>query len=366
MHKVTAENEKRIFALLRAGLGIETIDESLFDGVLPEQWSQLYEIAIEQGVLGFAYDGAMQLPSHLQPDIDNKVQWAFNIEHIEKLYKNRLSNAQRLTKLYADNAIRMMIMKGLTLAANYPTPSRREFGDIDIYLFGDYERGNEIIAAKGVAIKYDFFVHSEFMLGTTNVENHRYFVNPDVNGYAKRTQQILESLVAGATPHTTVEGAYMPSADFDFLFLLRHSSWHFARESIRLRDICDWAMFLRNRGDKIDKTVARENLAATGLGRYAAILNALVSKYLHTTPPFDVVEVDMATVERVKEDIFTFDNPEKHNNVSFLRAFFWKIRNRIERQWCYGNIVPDSYFGNVGYSILNYIKHPLAIFKAKI
>lgn len=366
MHTVTPILERCLFSLLRAGIGVERVESELFEGFTPSQWSQLYEISLEQGVMGFVYDGAMQLPSDLQPDIDNKVQWAFNVEHVEKLYKNRLSNAQRLTKLYADNGINMMIMKGLSLAANYPTPARREFGDIDIYLFGDYKRGNEIISNMGVSVKYDFFVHSEFMLGSTNVENHHYFVNPDVNGYAKRTQRILEGLVSAAVPHTTVDGAYMPSADFDFLFLLRHSSWHFARESIRLRDICDWAMFLRNRGGQVDKEMALKNLEATGLGRYAAILNALSLKYLNIAAPFEIMQADEKSVERVKEDIFTFDNPEKHNNVGFIKAFFWKIHNRIERQWCYGNIVPDSYFGNIGYSILNYLKHPLAIFKAKI
>lgn len=353
-------------ALIRIALWGADGNLTLFEGVSDKEWEALYEKSVEQGLLALAFDGVQRLPKPMQPQLNTKVQWGFNVQHIEKLYDRQCAAAKRLIGLYNANGIRTLLMKGLNLASYYPTPSHRQFGDLDIYLMGDFERGNELIREKGVVIRHDFFVHTEFTVGGVNVENHRWFVNPDVNKTGRYVQEHLALLADEARAFEMFEGAYYPSPEFNALFLLRHSSWHYARESIRLRDICDWGLFLHHEQQSMDTEKVMQLLRESGLERYAAILTGICRRYLgfEVSLPFSREYPDL--VERVMEDILSFDNPEKHNNIGFLRAFFWKWRNRISRKWCYDLVVPDSFWGNIGYSITNYIKKPLAIFRAKL
>lgn len=360
--------EQRLFSLLRLALFDSGEDSALFEGMNDGDWQAIYDAALEQGVHAIVYDGVQRLPKELQPDIEIKVQWAYNVSHAEKFYKKQLKAAQTLTDTFKAHNIETVIMKGLSLAALYPTPSHRQFGDIDIYLRGNYEQGNKIMVESGYKVKYDFFVHSEFSVNGINIENHLYFVNPFVNKTGKKVQESLLTLAAECDKHPIVEGALIPNATFSALFFIRHSSWHFAREGIRLRDICDWALFLNKNisEDSIDAQRVIQLLQECGLERYAAILTLIARKYLGLQHSLPFAECDKELAERVKDDILGFSNPEKHKKIGFLRAFVWKIRNRRSRKWCYDLVVPDSFWGNIFYSVTNYMLHPLAVFKAKL
>ena len=365
MAKIDSKTESRIFALLRAALHGTAADESLFCDITPKQWHSIYRLAVDQGILAVTYDGVKSLPEVLQPSLDLRIQWAYNVEHIEKLYAHQKSVAQSVAGFFAKNNIKTLILKGLSNALLYPNPSHRQSGDIDIYLMGDFERGNELIRQKGIKVKHDYFVHSEFYVKGINIENHLHFVNPNVNNTGRYVNDKLVALAVEALPHPIVEGALTPSATFSVLFLLRHSSWHYARESVKLRDICDWAMFLKGGCTDIDVDLTIEMLRKSGLYRYAAILTTIVQNYLGISSPIAFEGDYDAISERVKDDILTFD-AKKREHRGIISTFFGKITNRISRRWCYKYVVPDGYMDNIWYSVKGYLRNPLAIFKAKL
>ncbi len=367
MKPIDKITEQRIFTILRLALWNREEDMSVFNGITEAEWDDIYRICVDQAVIAVAFDGVMRLPDHLQPGLDNRVQWGFNVGNIEKIYGRQRSAAQKLVKAFAAEGIRTMIMKGLSVARYYPTPSHRQFGDIDIYLLGDYARGNELVVSRGGKLKHEFFVHTEFRVDGVNVENHEIFVNAKVNRTGAYVQRELERIVGnGLQPLAAVEGAYAPSPEFDALFLTRHATWHYARECITLRDLCDWAAFVNATADTIDTGSVMRALAESKLERYAAIVTGICREYLglEKSLPFTNEYPDL--VERVKEDILTFENPDKHRSINFIGTFYRKLRNRFERKWCYDQVVPDSFYGNIFYSVRNYLSRPLAIFKAKI
>ena len=365
MVQIDSITQQRIFALLRAALFGAEAEQSLFEDMPSEQWQAIYSIATRQGILAFTYDGVKSLPEALQPGLDIRVQWAYNVSHIEKLYERQLSVAQAIVATFSQSNIRTLILKGLSNASFYPKPSYRQSGDIDIYLMGDFERGNEIVRKKGGKVKHDYFVHSEFVIKGINIENHLHIVNPKVNSTGHYINEQLLQLAEQSVVHPTVKGALMPSATFNALFLLRHSSWHFARESIKLRDICDWAAFLTSSGKDIDIDKCMNMLRQSGLERYAAILTTLAVKYLGITSPLQFAENYEELSERVKMDILTFD-AGKGARRGVIGTFIDKIRNRRARKWCYDLVVPDEYMGNIWFSVKGYLQNPLAIFKAKL
>ncbi|MBQ9138121.1 MAG: nucleotidyltransferase family protein [Alistipes sp.] len=357
---------QRLFALLRLGILGGDYPRPIFERMSGTKWQDIYNLALEQGVLAFTYDGVRKLDEQHQPELEIKIQWAYNVSHIEKLHKKQLASAQRIVDTFSQHGIETMILKGLSLAALYSEPSHRQSGDIDIYLMGDYERGNKVASSIGCNVKYDYFVHSEFGVDGVNVENHHYFINPNINHTARYIQKVLSDLVCNHSPHPIVSGALMPSAEFATLFLTRHSSWHYAREAIRLRDICDWGVFLNHYRDSIDSATVMQHLVNSGLERYASVITTLAEQVLGISSPLPFADKQSDLSARVLEDILTFENEQKHRKIGFLRTFMHKIRNRFSRKWCYDLVVPDSYWGNIWYSIKTYITHPLAVFRAKL
>lgn len=57
----------------------------------------------------------------------------------------------------------MMVLKGYGLSKNYPVPNHRPCGDMDIYLFGDQEKADKLIAEElGIKIDNSHHHHTVF------------------------------------------------------------------------------------------------------------------------------------------------------------------------------------------------------------
>ncbi len=360
--------ERRMFTLLRLSLWGGEEDLSIFEGATPQEWMQLYRLSVAQSVVAIAFDGVMRLPEALRPGADIRIRWGFSVGKIEEKYMRKVVSARKMTELFAANGIRTMIMKGLSVSGYYPQPSHRHFSDIDIYLFGDYERGNSLIKQKGNRVTREFFVHSEFRVGGVDVENHEVFVNDRVNRTGAYIQGELKSIAdRGLRPMAGIEGAYSPSAEFTAIFMTRHTSWHYARECITLRDLCDWTVFLNSEADGMNTGYVIPVLERSGLDRYASIITEICRRHLGLEKglPFKTHCPELA--ERVKDDILTFERDEKTGDEKpgVARLFWRKARCRISRKWCYDMVVPDNFYGNILYSLKGYISDPKSILRAK-
>lgn len=60
------------------------------------------------------------------------------------------------------------------------------------------------------------------------------------------------------------KGLYMPSANFNALFLTAHAMNHFLYESIKVRHVLDWALFIKTEHDNVDWTIFRPIVQIAG------------------------------------------------------------------------------------------------------
>lgn len=127
---------ERLFALVRATLRNRMDDASLFEGTDAAQWREIYDLSSVQGVLAQAWDGMQLLPEAMRPPRALRLQWAVNVERIEKVYRRQERAIARLAAFYREHAIPMMLLKGYGLSLFYPVPEHRPCGDIDIWLSG--------------------------------------------------------------------------------------------------------------------------------------------------------------------------------------------------------------------------------------
>lgn len=148
-----------------------------------------------------------------------------------------------------------MVMKGQANGAFYPKPEHGNSGDIDCYLFDNYALGNEIARQEGAKVDESWYKHSVINYKGETFENHQYFVHTRDGKRGKRlNQELVEQLkdkseAIRVIPGTVVE---MPPVQWTAMFLTHHACAHFISEGLRLKQILDWAMFLKAHQNDVD------------------------------------------------------------------------------------------------------------------
>ena len=145
-------NDQRLFSLVRSALWNATLPSDLFMDMRDEDWKIIFKQASKQGLMGIAYDSLRKLPKELQCSSSFCLQWAVNVDAMENRYRKQYNALEQLAAFYAQYDIHILLLKGIGLSSYYPIPSHREGGDIDIYLFGDFEKGNRLMEEEGIAV----------------------------------------------------------------------------------------------------------------------------------------------------------------------------------------------------------------------
>lgn len=233
----------------------------------PEEWERLMRLAARQGVLAVAWDGLSGSHNAAGLTKEQRIRWGLSVKQIEANHTYQRRALLNLTRLFEGNDIRLMLLKGLGLSENYPCPAHRECGDLDLYLWDDYEKGNHLIAARNIAVDTEGPKHSKFYWEGVPVENHLHFLN--VQG--TRTDRRLEQHLLQILDEQGTELIYLnhvpvrvPTPDFNALFLTRHAIVHFLASGMVLRNFCDLAMFFAGHFGRIDFERLRRTLTEEG------------------------------------------------------------------------------------------------------
>lgn len=345
-----------LFALLRAALYANHSVE-LPSVVIPD-WSQLYRLAAKQGVLAIVWDGLQRviaegnLPPEQHPSRALKLQWAVNVEQIERRYEKQLRTLTHLAAFYHEHDIRLMLLKGYGLSLSYPIPKHRPCGDIDIWLYGEQARADKLLReAKGIVIDEDKHHHTVFTFEGVMVENHYDFLNVQSHRSNRIIEQRLLQLAYEPNEVVDLDGGLItiPSANFNALFLLRHAAAHFAAAEIGLRHVIDWAVFVARDGAKVD-WVALETIAKTmNMHRFLHCLQVIVAENLGVVcANIPSIERDEALEQRVLNDIIHPEFAEQFIHRNIIEGWWVRLRrwwfNRWKRRLVYREGLVATFF----------------------
>lgn len=352
---------ERLFALVRATLRNRMDDASLFEGTDAAQWREIYDLSSVQGVLAQAWDGMQLLPEAMRPPRALRLQWAVNVERIEKVYRRQERAIARLAAFYREHAIPMMLLKGYGLSLFYPVPEHRPCGDIDIWLFGRQPEADKLVAREwGVPVDVHKEHHTTFDVDGIMVENHYDFVNKETHASNARLERLFKQYAAQPGESVAVAGVavYLPSEQLNALFLLRHAAVHFAAINIGLRHVLDWCVFVAHCHDRIDwpalYAVARE----TRMVGFLNCLNALCVDCLGLeAPSLPDFERDAELEKRVLDEIlspaFSGEQPE-----GLLRVVRFKIRRWWANRWKHRLVFDEGLAGAFVHSAWAHLKRP--------
>lgn len=247
---------------------------------------------------------------------------------------------------------KMMVLKGYACSLDWPKPEHRPCGDIDVWQFGRQKEADAILAKeKSIKIDRSHHHHTVFDWRDFMVENHYDFVNVYAHKSSRELEEVFKEL--GKDDSLVVElygeEVYLPSPNLHALFLLRHMVSHFAAANITLRQILDWAFFVKAHTKEIDWKWLVDLLEKYHMKDFFNCRNAICVENLGSPVQiFPQVQFDPVLKERVLNDIldpaFTAKAPKGFVRRLLFKYRRWK-RNGWKQELCY-NESRASYLGS--------------------
>ena len=321
-------------------------------------WAEVLEVATSQGVFGLCADALQRMPREQRPGKSLLMKWIGQVGFMENCYQKHKELIKKLARFYADNGIRLMVLKGYGLSLLWPNPKHRPVGDIDTYNFGSHVLADRIMHEKlGIPIENNHHKHSVFSICGVTVENHYSFLNVHGHRSSAEIENILEEGVTGEyVTDTDLQNVYYPSMRFNSLYLLRHSAEHFASVNINLRQVLDWGFFVRAYDMDWDWLFCQ--LDKVGMKQYLAILNAICVKHLgFEATLFPVLEIDENLVERSFNDILIPEfQKEMHKNA--FAEIVYRFKRWNANRWKHDIVYKESMWQSLCTQIWSHILKP--------
>lgn len=310
-------------------------DEFELSQLTIKDWKQLYEDSCRQGLTAIFADGIGKL-THKSPECTQILleEGVPAIIQAENRWEEQLKLATKLANTLEKNGVRMLLLKGIGLSQCYPEPKHRESGDIDIYLFGDYEKGNDLAVNKlGARVEKFSMKEDHIIIGDYQFDNHICFVWPANRKKADFDNYLKDLLGKTELPRLADTSILLPPPNFNLLFLLSHSYSHFMREGMPLRQMMDMACFLKKFESEINWKECLEVLGRFQLKKFADSVFEFISEYFGIELSYKPV-VAKQTLELMKNDILGNSHAIKYHN-SRIASKKYIAKNAWRNRWRY-------------------------------
>lgn len=345
--------------------------EPLLSELTLDDWKRLLSLASLHGVLPIVI--LFLETRKIEDDSIRKViiEWYGKAQKNRQDYRTRLSTMCELAEMLAGDGIDVMFFKGAVLAQLYLDPEWRMFSDIDFYLFGKCAEGNKVLARHGIESRPYFHHNTEASMHGILLENHYDFIERVNHPKHLILDDKLKELATTEGHQIKVsflgddiKNAYVMTPTMNAIFLLRHMAAHFASETIPLRMLYDWTLFLKKEEKTIDWDTVLPLYECSDLIGFVGIIQYLLHTYLGMT--FEAVphmSVDEKKALRVWDSIVNppVSNPYKKYSMKY---FEHEGKNFLGNRWKHKIVYPrESYSMLALHYAWSIIKRKLGLLK---
>lgn len=369
-------------------------------------WNAVRLLASKQGLAAIVLDGVKVLLD-LSADkdsengrraasalstmsLDFKFDWmGESVVMYEQRYGHYKTAIKHLAKFYNSHGFKMMILKGYGLSLNYPVPSHRPCGDIDIWQFGRYREADGTLSReKGIKIDNSHHHHTVFQVDGFLVENHYDIVNVHVYKANAELEKSFKAMAMDDSHFIDLSEydcsqlkvseagksrVYLPSANLHALFQLKHCISHFASTEITLRHVLDWAFFVEKHSSEIDWKWLVETLRRFKMLEFFNYLNSVCVEDLgfdarmFATANEALNEIgsvpffDRELKERVLGDMIAPEFAEKTSQGNVFKRVAFKYRRWQANAWKQRLCYSDNRFVAFWKSVWAHILKPSSI-----
>ena len=282
------EMHEVFFDLLRLSLGQ---DIKIDQGLTPEDWKALYELAENHAVLGVCLAGLEAMDKQgLRPPQFLLLQWIGMSQQIEA--KNKVVNEQciALQDRLNNDGFRTCILKGQGNARMYGLLNPqldlwRQSGDIDVWVEGGFEKIMRYVQRVSPTDEVnEQHVHFH-IFEDTEVEVHFTPSRMANRVVDRRLQKWFEKEQERQMNHQV--GFYgrkinVPTDDFNLVYQMIHIYRHLFNEGIGLRQLMDYYVLLKEAQLKADeKQYVIGEVRRFGMERFAKALMWMMGYVFH-------------------------------------------------------------------------------------
>ena len=410
---LSKDNKETLLTLVRLGIGHELVNGSCLTvhSPIPIDWEAIEVLAAEQGLSAVVVDGVEKMPDDKRPPKFVLLQWiGETLQGYEYRFEQYRKAISELSAFYNSHGFKMMVLKGYACALDWPKPEHRPCGDIDVWLFGQQREADKVLVntdftnrtdegspdgsksvknlpQNHIEIDNSHHHHSVFEWGEFMVENHYDFINVHhqksnaslekifkelgnlkvessefrVEGQLKECSDAgckfpIVEMVDASTPSTgsgtgSATKVYLPSPNLHALFLLRHAISHFAADEITLRQVLDWAFFVKAHTKEVDWEWLAEIMDEYHMTDFFNCINAICVEDLgFEVSIFPYIQFDPLMKERVFNDILSPEFSES-SPKGFIPRVFFKYRRWKANEWkhkiCYKESMWESFWSGV-------------------
>ena len=254
------KNDEILFSLLRSALWGEEFREKLSQ----EEFSQVLRLAKEQTVVGLVFDilkDAKIEGTQNKRLIFETLGLTEGIKHQNQLINRELvSFTQRCEEVGLD----YMVVKGQTYSILYPKPELRMTGDIDFLVRQEYLDVREVLIKELSIALPEIMKEQEIGFNRNGI---LYELHTSLRTWAKRNhQKVWDALMEREWQKQSfveIDGVKVRtlSPTLNAVYVFIHLFFHFIREGVSLRQLCDWMIVLHYYKDEIDKDLLQEMLS---------------------------------------------------------------------------------------------------------
>ena len=310
----------KVFSLLRFALWGKSIE----DEVLRDEFRPVLALAKEQTVYGLVFDALSQLKGNY--DKQQVFEALAVCQTIQQQNARVNKELKELVLMFNRDGLDCIVVKGQTFGQLYSKPDLRMAGDIDFLIHQEYHVVKNVIENQ-FSIKLPSKMverEIEFEHGGVPFELHN-----SIRDWAnKKHQMVWDNLMEEEWQekhYVEIDGVKVrtlsPTLNAAFVFI--HLFFHFIREGVSLRQLCDWAIVLHHYRDEIDRNKLTDILYQLDMTKgYKAFGSILVDELglPESDFPMEIKEDDRQWKEKLLKDIFEGGN-------------FGKLHHKAQNSW---------------------------------
>lgn len=316
-----------------------------------KDWNIVLSLATEQGVLPVIASLLTDLTFEDKASRMMMIEWYGIAQSNQQNYKLRKSIMCEMASMFAKEDMDILFMKGVSLAQLYPNPEWRVFSDIDYYLFGKSEQGIAILKHHGIENSAYYHHHTQASLNGVLLENHYDFVERVNHQCDILLDDALKALaekegrsVKAAFLGKEITNAYVMTPTMNSIFLMRHMSAHFVGESIPLRMLYDWALFLKKYAEEVDWSYVLPLYEQSGMMKFAGIIMMILKSHLDfECKACPIILGKQPDSERIWESIVNPPEPDPYDKFT-LRYYLFETKTFFANRWKHKMVYPGESF----------------------